>query len=66
MPGPGGACLLLALAAFATFFADVAFGAMRMQGFLGDVAEMLMLLAAAVFFVAGVLYLEAAENKKDL
>ena len=51
--------LILALICFIAFFSNVALGAARMGVVLGDIGEMLMLFAAAVFFVIGVLQREA-------
>lgn len=58
------ASLALALIAFVAFFANVASGAAGKGVFLGDVAEMLTLLAAAVLFVIGVLAREACAKKQ--
>lgn len=56
----GGPPLLAALVCFVVFFTNVAMGAAGMGIFLGDVAEMLVLFAASIFFVIGVLAREAA------
>lgn len=62
MKGFGAACLMLSLAAFLVFFTNVGLGAARAGVFLGDVAEMLTLFAAAILFVIGVLAREADEK----
>ena len=54
--------LILALCLFALFGTNVALGSMDMGGFLGDVSEMLFLLAASISFVAAILQREAAEK----
>jgi len=54
--------LTLALCLFALFGTNVALGSMGMGGFLGDVSEMLFLLAASISFVAAILQREAAEK----
>ena len=51
--------LALALGTFAVFFANVGLGAMRRDVFLSDIAEMLVLLAACVFFVVSILLHES-------
>jgi len=56
--------LPLALLLFAVFGANVVLGSMGMGGFLGDVPEMLTLLAASISFVAVILQKEAAEKKQ--
>ncbi|NCO16008.1 MAG: hypothetical protein COY86_04495 [Rhodobacterales bacterium CG_4_10_14_0_8_um_filter_70_9] len=58
------ASLALALIAFVVFFTNVAFGAARKGVFLGDVAEMAILLTAAVLFVIGVLAREAIAKQQ--
>ncbi len=60
MTQPGTPALTAALICFAIFFANVAAGAAGAGVYLGDVAEMLTLLAASVLFVVGVLGREAA------
>ena len=58
--------LVLALIHFIAFFANVASGAAGMGVVLGDLAEMLTLLASSVFFVAGILLREAeAKSEAD-
>ena len=56
----GTPSLIGALICFLGFFGNVALGAAGLGAVLGDVAEMLMLFAAAVLFVIGVLAREAA------
>lgn len=51
-------CLVLATACFAIFAANVVMGAYGAGVFLTDIQEMLALLAASIFFVAGVLMIE--------
>jgi hypothetical protein len=60
MKGRGTAALVAALVCFVAFFGNVAAGAAGAGIYLGDVAEMLTLLASAVLFVIGVLMREAA------
>ncbi len=55
--------LILAAALFAVFFANVAVGAASGAPFLGDVSEMLLLLAASISFVAAILMREQREQK---
>ena len=55
--------LALALLLFAIFGSNVILGSMGMGGFLGDVSEMLILLAASITFVAAILQKEAAEKE---
>lgn len=59
----GYAALLCALVLFTLYFANVALGAARMGAPLGDVGEMLMLFASALFFVVGILQREAKVKK---
>ena len=59
------AALTASLVFFVIFFANVGFGAARYGVFLGDVAEMLTLFAAAVLFAIGVLAREALEAEAD-
>ena len=56
--------LLAALICFIVFFTNVAMGAAKMGVFMGDVREMLMLLATAILFVIGILRREATSPKK--
>lgn len=60
----GTPALFAALICFAAFFTNVALGAAGMDAFLGDVSEMLMLAAASVFFVIGVLAREASARER--
>jgi hypothetical protein len=60
MIGLGTPALVASLIFFAIFFGNVAIGAAGMGVFLGDVAEMLMLVAASVLFVVGILAREAS------
>ena len=55
--------LALALLLFAIFGSNVILGSMGMGGFLGDVSEMLILLAASITFVAAILQKETAEKE---
>lgn len=55
--------LALALILFAIFGANVVLGSVGAGGFLGDVPEMLTLLAASIAFVAAILQREAAEKR---
>lgn len=58
--------LLGALVLFGIFTANVVFGATGGSQFMGDVAEMLVLLATAVMFVVAILKSEAAaRNNAD-
>ena len=50
---------------FALFFGNVVLGAARLGAFLGDVAEMLVLLGASIAFVISVLMLERGDCKPD-
>ena len=57
--------LTAALACFAAFFTNVAFGAAKRPVFLSDVMEMALLLAAAALFVVGVLARESAAKNNN-
>lgn len=57
--------LLIAAVLFGVFAANIGLGSMGRQVFLGDVGEMLVLLAASIFFVAAILKREAARQEKD-
>ena len=59
----GRIVLIGALICFLIFFGNVASGAAGLDTVLGDVAEMLTLLAASLLFVTGVLMLEVADNR---
>lgn len=61
----GRIALVGALICFLVFFGNVAVGAAGFGVAFGDVTEMLALLASVLLFVAGVLMLEAAENRID-
>ncbi|WP_037254241.1 hypothetical protein [Roseobacter sp. SK209-2-6] len=54
-----------AVAIFVAFFANVAMGAFGNGGVLGDVGEMLVLFAASILFVAGILKREADHKNKN-
>ena len=58
----GKAALIGSLVCFVVFFSNVLLGAAGMGVFIGDVAEMLTLLAASILFVIGVLAREAQAN----
>lgn len=58
----GTAALVGSLVCFVVFFSNVLLGASGIGVFIGDVAEMLMLLAASILFVIGVLAREAHET----
>lgn len=53
-----------AIILFCIFTANVVLGAMGRTPFVGNVGEMLVLVAAAVMFVAAILKSEAAARKK--
>ena len=62
---PGAPALLIAVVLFVVFFADVAAGAFAQASLLDDVSEMLMLLAATIAFVIGVLIRETVAKSGD-
>jgi hypothetical protein len=62
MTKPASPALAAALICFAIYFGNVMLGASDIGVILGDVAEMLMLVAAVVLFVIGVLKREALEK----
>ena len=64
MISSGTAALSVALVLFAAFFANVALGAFARVAFLSDVNEMLMMFAAAIAFVVGVLQRESRTKRK--
>ena len=64
MISSGTAALSVALVLFAAFFANVALGAFARVAFLSDVNEMLMMFAAAIAFVVGVLQRELRTKRK--
>ena len=49
---------------FLIFFSNVSLGAFSGQPFLGDIPEMLTLLASAMLFVVAVLQIEADHQKE--
>ncbi|MCY6381601.1 hypothetical protein [Hoeflea prorocentri] len=57
--------LYASLIVFVIYFVNVAMGAFGGQTFLGDVGEMLVLFAASILFVVGILQEEAARKVKD-
>ncbi|AXI46660.1 hypothetical protein C1J03_11895 [Sulfitobacter sp. SK012] len=57
--------LLASIVVFAIYFTNVALGAFFQAAVLGDVGEMLVLLAAAVLFVVAILQKEADQKDKD-
>ena len=57
--------LYASLIVFVIYFVNVAMGAFGGQTFLGDVGEMLVLFAASILFVVGILQEEAARKIKD-
>lgn len=57
--------LAASLIVFAVYFANVAMGAFVGFVFLGDVAEMLVLFAAAILFVIAILQKEADRKNRD-
>ena len=50
---------------FVLYFANVALGAFAGSAFLGDVGEMLVLLAASILFVVAILIKEAERKEKS-
>ena len=56
--------LTVACVLFLTFVANVVMGSISGAAFLGNVGEMLVLLAASVAFVVAILAKEAAAGKK--
>ena len=62
MNGSGRPALIGALILFLAFAGNVSMGAAGMGAPLGDVAEMLLLLASSLLFVVGVLAREAWER----
>ncbi len=59
----GRAALVCALLLTAIFGANVAEGKLTNTAFMSDVAEAIVLFAASIFFVIGVLHLEGAANQ---
>lgn len=58
----GTSAFALALLLFAVFAINVAMGALRAGVFLNDVSEMLMLFAAVICFVVGIIARAAADS----
>lgn len=50
--------LIISLILFVVFFTNVGFGAAKLGEFLGDVPQMLLLLASVCLFVVGILQCE--------
>ena len=65
MSRSGAFPLIAALICFLIYFGNVTAGAAGIGVFLGDVAEMLMLLATSVLFVIGVLAREASARNRE-
>ncbi|MGI9384356.1 MAG: hypothetical protein ACR2PO_14480 [Methyloligellaceae bacterium] len=63
MKKPSLLALLAAGGLFLAFFANVALGALGIKPPLGDIQEMLLLLAAAILFVVSVLGFEAEDRR---
>ncbi len=59
--------LWISIGLFLLFVSNVAMGSINGQAFMGDVSEMLLLMAAAGFFVAAILSAErtASQSKID-
>lgn len=57
--------LAASIAVFLVYFANVTLGAFAGRAFLGDVGEMLALLAASILFVVAILKKEADRKKKN-
>ena len=57
--------LLISLALFSVFVANVVLGAFANASFLGDVGEMLVLFAASLCFVVAILKREAAAKENN-
>jgi hypothetical protein len=55
--------LVTSLVLFAVFFTNVGFGAAGFAEFLGDVPQMLLLLASVCLFVFGILQCESQSGK---
>lgn len=62
MKKPGQLPLIVAGILFSVYFANVAIGAFSSKPFLGDIAEMLTLLASSVVFAIATLQIEAAQS----
>jgi len=57
--------LAASIAVFVVYFANVALGAFAGSAFLGDVGEMLVLLAASILFVVAILNKEADRKNNN-
>jgi hypothetical protein len=57
--------LISSLIVFIIYFSNVALGAFSGNAFLGDVGEMLVLLAASTLFVVAILQQEADRKDKN-
>ncbi len=57
--------LVTSLILFAIFFTNVGFGAAGLGEFLGDVPQMLLLLASVCLFVFGILQCESQSRKNE-
>jgi hypothetical protein len=57
--------LAASIVVFAIYFANVALGAFARAAFLGDVGEMLVLLAASILFVVAILQIEADHKDEN-
>lgn len=55
--------LAASIVTFVIYFANVALGAFANAAVLGDLGEMLVLLAASILFVVAILQKEAAQSK---
>ena len=55
--------LIVSIVLFVVFAANVAIGSFTGKPFLGDIGEMLLLLAASLAFVAAILAREASARK---
>jgi hypothetical protein len=55
--------LIVSTILFLVFAVNVALGSFASASFLGDVSEMLVLFAAAIFFVVAIIQREAAAKK---
>ena len=56
--------LIASFVVFVVYFSNVALGAFADSAFLGDVGEMLVLMAATVLFVIAILQKEAARDAR--
>ncbi len=55
--------LMAAILFFAVYVSNVALGALASSAFMGDVGEMVTLLAASICFVAAILKAEATQKE---